>query len=119
MAGMAVAGVALAVLAGCENRESADQREQRMTQRMDRLQVDMDTQMNTLKYQVANQPTNTVVQHVPAPAPVAPPMYPTYPEGTRSTTSPKPRATLSWRRARARAARTRLRSPPSTSACRG
>ena len=62
--------MSLAVFSGCETKRSACEREKRLTERMDEMQMDLDGRMQGVNNEVASLRANppVVVQQVPAPA---------------------------------------------------
>ncbi len=64
-----ICGVAsLALFSGCETQQSACEREKRLTERMDEMQMDLDNRMTGVSAEMANMRSNppVVVQQVPA-----------------------------------------------------
>ena len=69
---LSLGGVVLTVFPGCETQRSACEREKRLTERMDELQMDLDGKIGSINSEVISIRTNppVVVQQMPAPMPV-------------------------------------------------
>ena len=70
LVGLICGVVSLALFSGCETQQSACEREKRLTERMDELQMDIDGKMTGVSSEMASLRANppVVVQQVPAPA---------------------------------------------------
>lgn len=68
--GLICGSVCLAFLSGCETQRSACEREKRLTERMDELQMELDGRISGVNNEMASFRTNppVVVQQAPAPA---------------------------------------------------
>ena len=65
-----VAALSLFALTGCETQRSACEREKRLTQRIDEMQMDLDGRIGSVNAEVAGMRSNPPVVVAPAPAPV-------------------------------------------------
>ncbi len=72
--GLVCGAVCLALFSGCETQRSACEREKRLTERLDELQMDIDGRMTNVNMEMAAFRANppVVVQQVPTPMPTIP-----------------------------------------------
>ncbi|MCD8140545.1 MAG: peptidoglycan-binding protein [Planctomycetaceae bacterium] len=70
--GIACGVASLALFSGCETQQSACEREKRLTERLDEMQMELDGRLQGVNMEMASMRTNppVVVQQVPTPMPV-------------------------------------------------
>lgn len=76
LVGLVCGAACLALFSGCETQQSACEREKRLTERLDEMQMDLDSRISNVNMEMASMRSNppVVVQQIPATAPASMPI---------------------------------------------